>query len=83
MLAKRLFHMLVITPYLVITSLMVADIFTKALEIALFVRFRDKLMNITTTTTLIDDKGRIAKLGGRACTQLWNKIASYTIDRPT
>ena len=45
MLIKRAVLLLLFFPYLVKTSDMTADIFTKALEKGLFVKFRNTLMN--------------------------------------
>ena len=75
MLAKRLYQRFVITPYLVVTALMVADIFTKALFDEDFKKFRTVLMNVSTVISLTDAMGRVVKLGGRAA-QLWNRIAT-------
>ena len=74
--AKRLYQIFIITPYLVITSLMLADIFTKALARETFTKFRDKLMNIA-EVTVSDVAGNSVTLGGRSA-QLWNKLVSYT-----
>ena len=76
MLAKRLYQIFIITPYLVITSLMLADIFTKALARDAFIKFRDRLMNIA-QVTVSDGAGNSVTLGGRSA-QLWNKLVSYT-----
>ena len=75
MLAKRLYQIFIVTPYLVITSLMLADIFTKALARDAFVKFRDRLMNIA-EVTVSDVAGNSVTLGGRSA-QLWNKLVSY------
>ena len=45
MLIKRAVLLLLFSPYLIKTSEMTADIFTKALEKGLFVKFRNVLMN--------------------------------------
>ena len=45
MLIKRAVMLLLFSPYLIKTSEMTADIFTKALEKGLFVKFRNVLMN--------------------------------------
>ena len=75
MLAKRLYQLFVITPYLVGTALMLADIFTKALNDDDFLKFRSVLMNLKGSVTLTDTMGRVVKLAGRAA-QLWNRIAT-------
>ena len=77
MLGKRLYQLFFITPYLVVTALMLADIFTKALKPEDFLKFRRPLMNLgAATTVLTDATGRVVRLGGRAV-QLWNKLVSY------
>jgi hypothetical protein len=43
---KRAVLLLVLTPFLVKTHDMIADIFTKALEKSAFVKFRNNLMNV-------------------------------------
>ena len=45
MLVKRLYHLLILQPFLITTDKMVADIFTKALPPEPFFRFRDYLLN--------------------------------------
>ena len=78
MLAKRLYQLFVITPYLVVTALMVADIFTKALGEEEYLKFRAVLMNERLSVMLSDAMGRVVKLGGRAA-QLWNRLVSHCV----
>ena len=60
--------LLVVTPYLIVTSLMVADIFTKALAKADFYRCRDYLLNL--------DNGPELILYGKAA-RLWAKLQRH------
>ena len=46
LLIKRAILLLLLTPYLVSTQFMLADIFTKAPEKAIFVRMRNRMMNV-------------------------------------
>ena len=45
MLIKRAVLMLLLMPYLISTHCMIADMFTKALDKATFIKFRDMMMN--------------------------------------
>ena len=45
MLIKRAVLMLLLSPYLISTHCMIADIFTKALDKGIFIKFRDVMMN--------------------------------------
>ena len=45
LLVKRAVMLLIVAPYLIATDMMVADIFTKPLEKATYVRLRDVMMN--------------------------------------
>ena len=76
MLVKRLYEIFVVTPYLVVTALMMSDIFTKALAQETFVRFRDRMMNVSGEVAVKDASGNTVVLGGRSA-QLWNKLVSY------
>ena len=76
MLVKRLYEIFVVTPYLVVTALMMSDIFTKALAQETFVRFRDRMMNVSAGVAVKDASGNTVVLGGRSA-QLWNKLVSY------
>ena len=76
MLVKRLYEIFVVTPYLVVTALMMSDIFTKALAQETFVRFRDRMMNVSAEVAVKDASGNTVVLGGRSA-QLWNKLVSY------
>ena len=48
MLIKRAVLMLLLSPYLISTHCMIADIFTKALDKGTFIKFRDVMMNNNT-----------------------------------
>ena len=78
MLVKRLYSLFVLTPYLILTDFMTADIFTKALPKESFIKFRKNLMNVDACVTIHDDTGRHVSLKGRAA-QLWSKIATYAM----
>ena len=45
LLIKRAIIMLLLAPYLIKTQFMIADMFTKALDKASFIKFRDVIMN--------------------------------------
>ena len=78
MLVKRLYTLFVLTPFLILTEWMTADIFTKALAKDAFVKFRSNLMNTDASVVLHDDEGRVVSIKGKAA-QLWSKIATYTM----
>jgi len=46
LLIKRAVLLLLLAPYLVSTQFMLADIFTKATEKAIFIRMRNRMMNV-------------------------------------
>ena len=46
MLIKRAVLMLLLSPYLISTHCMIADLFTKALDKGTFIKFRNMMMNI-------------------------------------
>ena len=46
LIVKRLYTLLVVSPFLVLTKFMVADIFTKALDRDAFITFRDYMLNV-------------------------------------
>ena len=46
LIVKRLYTLLVVRPFLVLTKFMVADIFTKALDRDAFITFRDYMLNV-------------------------------------
>ena len=73
MVIKWLFMHLVVKPYLIMTTHMVADIFTKALPAETFVRMRDRLMNVKPTTIVYDGNGNRVTLHGKAV-RLWAKL---------
>ena len=64
-LVKRLYSMLIVAPFLVVTDMMPADIFTKALEKDKFYKFRDYILNV--------DNGPEVVLYGKAA-RLFHKL---------
>mmetsp|Transcript_20089 Transcript_20089/g.50122 ORF Transcript_20089/g.50122 Transcript_20089/m.50122 type:complete len:162 (-) Transcript_20089:192-677(-) len=65
MLVKRLYMKGVIEPYLVPTSNMVADIFTKSLDRNVFAKHRNYMLNVTQSSETLD-----AILGSRLAKKL-------------
>ena len=76
LLIKRATLMLLLSPMLVSTNDMIADIFTKALEKAIFYKFRDIVMNRHSTlhdtlaTAVCDLRGNSWRLADRLMRQL-------------
>lgn len=75
MLVKRLVQMLVVTPYLVGTDLMVADILTKSTKRDTFKKMRAYLLNLPAEASVMleDGQGNRVSLRGKAL-RLWSKV---------
>ena len=76
MLIKRAVLMLLLNPLLVKTHYMIADMFTKALEKASFIRFRNVIMNCTGTARSALEGAAFAVHGEtrRLITRLFNQL---------
>ena len=46
LIVKRLYTLLVVSPFLILTKFMIADVFTKALDRDAFITFRDYMLNV-------------------------------------
>ena len=76
MLVKSFFQRLVIAPYLIVTTLMAADFFTKCtIGEQAFIRCRACIMNLTTHTEIMSNKGERVTLRGKAA-RLWAKLVN-------